>query len=98
MTAPTLERRGDVFILDLGDGENRFNPKRCMALAEAPAEVEAASAPRALVTEPNLEIRRSPRCVVAKPVILSLRLSASMMLGHRRERRQSPGSGDDVSP
>jgi enoyl-CoA hydratase/carnithine racemase len=50
MTAPTLERRGDIFILDLGDGKNRFNPKRCMALTEALAEVEAASAPRALVT------------------------------------------------
>ena len=25
---PTLKQHGDVFILDLGDGENRFNPER----------------------------------------------------------------------
>jgi len=47
---PTLKQHGDVFILDLGDGENRFNPERNDVLAELLAEVEAAPAPRALVT------------------------------------------------
>ena len=23
---PTLDRQGNVFVLDLGDGENRFHP------------------------------------------------------------------------
>ena len=45
-----LDRRGDVFVLSLGDDENRFNPASCTALEEALSEVEAASAPRALVT------------------------------------------------
>ncbi|MEV6349334.1 enoyl-CoA hydratase-related protein [Actinoplanes sp. NPDC051851] len=47
---PTLERQDDVFILDLGDGENRFHPD---FLAEVNAhldEVEKAGGPRALVT------------------------------------------------
>lgn len=47
---PHLERRDTVFVLHLGDGENRFNPDQCTALEEALAEVEAAPAPRALVT------------------------------------------------
>lgn len=50
MTAVTLERQGNVFVLNLGDGENRFNPEFCTAIEEALAEVEAAPAPRALVT------------------------------------------------
>ncbi len=45
-----LERDGDVFVLNLGDGENRFNPTQCTALEGALAEIEAAPAPRALVT------------------------------------------------
>ncbi len=47
---PSLEREGDVFLLDLGDGENRFNPDRNQILEELLSEVEAAAAPRALVT------------------------------------------------
>ncbi|HMT04996.1 MAG TPA: enoyl-CoA hydratase-related protein [Solirubrobacterales bacterium] len=47
---PTLSQQGDVFILDLGDGENRFNPDRNGILEELLAEVQGASAPRALVT------------------------------------------------
>ncbi len=47
---PSLRQDGDVFILDLGDGENRFNPDRNAVLEELLAEVEAAPAPRALVT------------------------------------------------
>lgn len=50
MTAVTRERQGNVFVLNLGDGENRFNPEFCTAIEEALAEVEAAPAPRALVT------------------------------------------------
>ncbi|MBN8867860.1 MAG: enoyl-CoA hydratase/isomerase family protein [Solirubrobacterales bacterium] len=48
--APQLTRDGEVFILDLGDRENRFNPDRNDAVEQALAEVEAAPGPRALVT------------------------------------------------
>ena len=48
--APSLRQEDDVFILDLGDGENRFNPDRNGVLEELLAEVEGAPAPRALVT------------------------------------------------
>lgn len=47
---PSLRRDGDVYILDLGDGENRFNPDRNGVLEELLDEVEGAPAPRALVT------------------------------------------------
>jgi Delta3-Delta2-enoyl-CoA isomerase len=49
-TAPTLTREGDVFLLDLGDGENRFNEASVDAIEGLLDEVQAASAPRALVT------------------------------------------------
>jgi Delta3-Delta2-enoyl-CoA isomerase len=48
--SPALDRDGDVFVLDLGDGENRFNAESVTALEEALGAVEAAPAPRALVT------------------------------------------------
>ena len=32
MSAAMLDRRGDVFVLSLGDGENRFDPDQCAAL------------------------------------------------------------------
>jgi enoyl-CoA hydratase/carnithine racemase len=47
---PTLDRDGDVFVLNLGDSENRFHPDW---LAEVQAHldaVDAAEGPRALVT------------------------------------------------
>ncbi len=47
---PDLTRDGDVFVLDLGDGENRFNPPWVGAVRAAVEEVEAAEGPRALVT------------------------------------------------
>lgn len=47
---PGLSREGDVFILDLGDGENRFNPDRNTAIEELLAEVEGTEGARALVT------------------------------------------------
>jgi Delta3-Delta2-enoyl-CoA isomerase len=47
---PTLDRQGDVFVLDLGDGENRFHPDWLAAVGEALTEVEKADGPRALVT------------------------------------------------
>jgi enoyl-CoA hydratase/carnithine racemase len=49
-TDVTLEREGDVFVLHLGDGENRFNLPQVTALRSALAEVEATPGPRALVT------------------------------------------------
>lgn len=47
---PTLERQDDVFLLDLGDDENRFHPDWIAAFDDALDEVEAAEGPRALVT------------------------------------------------
>lgn len=49
MPVPTLDRQENVFILDLGDGENRFNPQWVGAVGEALDEVAAADSPRALV-------------------------------------------------
>jgi enoyl-CoA hydratase/carnithine racemase len=47
---PNLDRDGDVFILNLGDDENRFNPDWMSAVAELLDEAAAAPSPRALVT------------------------------------------------
>jgi enoyl-CoA hydratase/carnithine racemase len=47
---PTLERDGEVFVLDLGDGDNRFNADSVAAVEAALDAVEEAPAPRALVT------------------------------------------------
>ena len=47
---PTLERDDDVFVLDLGDGENRFHPDWIAVVSAALDEVEKADGPRALVT------------------------------------------------
>lgn len=45
-----LERDGDVFILDLGVGENRFNADLVAALNECLDEIVSTPAPRAMVT------------------------------------------------
>jgi enoyl-CoA hydratase/carnithine racemase len=45
-----LDRHGAVFVLPLGDDENRFHPDRLAAINAALDEVEAADGPRALVT------------------------------------------------
>ena len=45
-----IERRDDVCILRMSDGENRFNPKSIAAWNAALDEVENAPGPRALVT------------------------------------------------
>src|SRR3954449_5499444 len=47
---PKLDNDGDVWILHLGEDENRFNPDSMTALAEALAEIAAKPEPRALVT------------------------------------------------
>ncbi|KAF4409134.1 enoyl-CoA hydratase-related protein, partial [Streptomyces lycii] len=47
---PTLDRQDDVFILDIGDGENRFHPDWLTAVGEALDEVEKADGARAMVT------------------------------------------------
>jgi enoyl-CoA hydratase/carnithine racemase len=49
-TLPSLRREGEVFLLDLGDGENRFNADSLEAIEHCLDEVQAAPAPRALVT------------------------------------------------
>ena len=47
---PSLDRDGEVFLLDLGDDENRFNPDWVRAVTALLDEVVAADGPRALVT------------------------------------------------
>src|SRR5215469_38858 len=47
---PTLARHDDVFVLDIGDGENRFHPDWLASVNGALDEVEKAEGPRALVT------------------------------------------------
>jgi enoyl-CoA hydratase/carnithine racemase len=47
---PGLDRDGEVFVLDLGNDENRFNPPWVGAVAALLDEVAAADGPRALVT------------------------------------------------
>jgi enoyl-CoA hydratase/carnithine racemase len=47
---PTLERRDDVFVLDLGDTENRFHPDWLAEVTSRLDEVEKAGGDRALVT------------------------------------------------
>jgi Delta3-Delta2-enoyl-CoA isomerase len=47
---PHLDRQGDVFILDLGDGENRFHPDWLTSVNAALDEVEKAGDSCALVT------------------------------------------------
>ncbi|HEY6759256.1 MAG TPA: enoyl-CoA hydratase-related protein [Baekduia sp.] len=47
---PSLDRDGDVYLLNLGDDENRFNPDWLGAVEDALDEVAAAPEPRALVT------------------------------------------------
>ncbi len=47
---PTLTRDADVYVLDLGADENRFNAQSLDAIEACLAEVERAPAPRALVT------------------------------------------------
>jgi len=45
-----LERHGSVFVLPLGDDENRFHPDRVAAINAALDEVDGADGPRAVVT------------------------------------------------
>ncbi|MFT4050061.1 MAG: enoyl-CoA hydratase/isomerase family protein [Solirubrobacterales bacterium] len=46
---PDLDRDGNVFVLNLGDDENRFNPDWVGAVNALLAEVAATDGPRALV-------------------------------------------------
>jgi enoyl-CoA hydratase/carnithine racemase len=47
---PTLDRHEDVFVLDLGDTENRLHPDTITAVNGLLDEVEKATTPAALVT------------------------------------------------
>ena len=47
---PNLDRDGDVWILNIGDDENRFHPDWMHAVGDLVDEVVAAPVPRALVT------------------------------------------------
>jgi len=51
---PTLKNEGDVYVLDLGDGENRFHPDWLAAMHTALDEVEREPAP--LVTTASSRI------------------------------------------
>src|ERR1700710_2816673 len=46
----SLDRRGNVFVLTLGEDENRFHPDRLTAINAALDEVDAAEGPKAVVT------------------------------------------------
>lgn len=50
MTMIDLKREGDVFVLTMNDGENRWNTTFVRAFAAALDEVEASQGPAALVT------------------------------------------------
>jgi len=69
---PALTRDGDVFTLDLGDGENRFNPSWVGEVLDAVAEVDAAEGPRALL-------------LVARGKIWSNGLDLDWMMANRDE-------------
>jgi Delta3-Delta2-enoyl-CoA isomerase len=45
-----LEREGDVFVLTMNEGENRWNTSFVRAFAQALDEIEASNGPTALVT------------------------------------------------
>ena len=47
---PTLQRADDIFILDLGDGENRFTPEWMGEVTDALDEADGAEGARALLT------------------------------------------------
>jgi len=47
---PTLQRHGDVYVLDLGEGENRFTREWMASVTETLDEVDTAPGPRALLT------------------------------------------------
>lgn len=50
-----LEKEGEVFVLTMDDGENRWNTTFVRAFAEALDEVEASEGPAALVTTSSSE-------------------------------------------
>ncbi len=47
----SLERRADVFLLDLGDGDNRFGADTIERINRSLDEIERADGPAALVTK-----------------------------------------------
>src|SRR5258708_27251328 len=47
---PKLDRQDNIFVLDLGDGENRFHPDWIASVNGALDEVDKAEGHRALVT------------------------------------------------
>ncbi|MDN5682972.1 hypothetical protein [Corynebacterium glyciniphilum] len=46
----TLDRHDDVFVLNIGDTENRFHPTWVSEITSALDDVAEATGPRALVT------------------------------------------------
>jgi|HubBroStandDraft_1064217.scaffolds.fasta_scaffold17103_3 hypothetical protein len=71
---PALDREDNVFVLDLGDGENRFHPDWISPVNRALDDIEAADGPRALVTarpggsaEPGQQARHGQRELIEAP-------------------------------
>lgn len=52
----SLERRADVFFLDLGDGDNRFNAETIERINASLDEIERGDGPAALVTKASGKI------------------------------------------
>ena len=60
---PALDRHDDVFILDIGDTENRFHPDWLASVNDLLDEVENAEGPRTLACPPSSRpgLPRRPR-------------------------------------
>ena len=80
---PTLDRQDNVFILDLGDGENRFHPAWIAEVNGALDEVERAEGPRALIT-------------VATGKFYSNGLDLDWLFAHSDQRHEYLGSVQDL--
>jgi len=77
---PRLTQEGEIFVLDLGGGENRYSPEAVREIGDALAEVAATPGPRALVTTATGKIWSNgldldwllPRPEMAREYVLSV--------------------------
>ncbi|ADP78591.1 enoyl-CoA hydratase/isomerase family protein [Pseudofrankia inefficax] len=76
---PKLEHDGEVYVLDLGDGENRFTKDWLVEVEALLSEIEATDGPKALVT-------------VARGKIWSNGLDLDWMIAHTDELTDYLGS------
>jgi hypothetical protein len=90
---PALERHDDVFVLDIGDTENRFHPDWLTSVNDLLDEVEKAEGPRALVTADEHGVRQAaaeiagPQAAKAGPTpgTIKTRMYAPVLDGLRRQ-------------